>query len=115
MRSTAPNRHSLIVGPMLLFGAILVLAQAPAPGTHDARLVSEFKEKTQQYLNWRENVAGKAPAPTDSPGKLDAARRELADKIRTERAATKQGELFTPEIAQYFRRNISQTMSGKYG
>jgi hypothetical protein len=104
----------------LIFALLLAtwagLAQAPpAPGTSDAKAVADFEQRTKQYLDWRESRVGKSPAPANSPDKIVAARRDLANKVRVGRAGTKQGEIFTPEIADYFHRQIAATLNGRHG
>lgn len=94
--------------------AALSLAQTSG-GSNPARVVAEFEQRAKQYLDWRETTVGKAPYPTNSPGKIVAARQELANKVRVSRAGAKQGEVFTPEIANYFRREITATFNGRYG
>jgi hypothetical protein len=107
-------RWSFIFAAALL--AVGGLAQAPpAPGSNDTKLVADFRQRAQQYLDWRENTVGKSPPPANSPAKIVAARHELANKVRVSRASAKQGELFTPEIADYFRHQIAATMNGRYG
>jgi hypothetical protein len=91
------------------------LAQGAAPSSNKAKVVSDFQRRTKQYLDWREKAVGNPPAMTDSPEKIVAARRDLANKVRVARAGAKQGEIFTPQIAEYFRRQISATLSGRYG
>jgi len=100
---------------MLVVGLGLSLAQAPAPGSVDAKLISEFKERVNQYLQLREKVAGSAPSSTDVPEKLAESRNEFSNKIRAARGSAKQGEIFRPEVAQYFQREISATLNGRYG
>ena len=102
---------------LVLLSASVTLAQspAPAPNSNNAKLVTDFKARANQYLAWRQKTVGAAPSPTDSPEKLDAARHELANKIRTARAGAKQGAIFTPSIADYFRNQISATMKGPHG
>ncbi|HKW19364.1 MAG TPA: hypothetical protein VJO35_17780 [Terriglobales bacterium] len=88
---------------------------APAPNSTGAKLVEQFKGQAAEYLAWREKTVGSGPPPTDSPEKLDAVRHDLANKIRTARAGAKQGKIFTPQIADYFRRQISATLNGRHG
>ncbi len=108
-------RGFLISTPVLL-AALTGLAQAPpAPESKDAKLVADFEQRAKQYLDWREKTAGKTPSPTNSPDKIIAARHELADKVRVARAGAKQGEIFTPEIAGYFHREIAATFNGRQG
>ena len=87
----------------------------PAPGSNDAKLVAEFEERAQQYLHWRETSIGKTPSPANSPQKIVTARHDLANKVRVGRAGAKQGEIFNPEVADYFRRQIAATLSGRHG
>lgn len=117
-----PARRSKIITrwyftcPALLLAALTGLAQAPpAPGSNEAKLVADFKQRAQQYLDWRENTVGKTPPPANSPEKIVAVRHELANKVRASRAGAKQGEIFTHEIADYFRHQIAATMNGRYG
>jgi hypothetical protein len=39
----------------------------------------------------------------------------LAEKVRALRQGAKQGDIFTPETAAYFRRQISATLAGRDG
>ena len=100
----------------LLLASLASSAQAPpAPGSNDAKLVAEFQQRARQYLDWREKTAGKPPAPTDSPEKIVASRRDLANRVRVARAGAPQGQIFTSEVAGYFRREIAVTLNGRSG
>jgi hypothetical protein len=100
----------------LLLATFAGLAQAPpAAGTNDAKAVADFEKRAKQYLEWRERTVGKSPAPANSPDKIVAARHNLANKVRVARAGVKQGEIFTPEIADYFHRQIAATLNGRHG
>lgn len=100
----------------LLLASLASFAQtAPAPASNDAKLVADFQHRAKQYLDWRDKTVGKLPAPANSPQKIVAARQELANKVRVARAGAPQGQIFTPEIADYFRRQIAKTMNGRYG
>jgi hypothetical protein len=104
-------------------GAVLALcalplsgvAQAPPNGSADAKLARDFQDRTKQYLDLRKKVAGKSTSPTDSPQAITSRQRELANKVRVARAGRQQGEIFTPEIAQYFRQQIANTLRGPHG
>jgi hypothetical protein len=114
MPTNAPTRR-IVVLIGILFALLVNLGQGATPGPSQANRVSEFQQRAKQYLSWREKTAGKAASPADSPEKLLVARRELANKIRVGRAGTQQGEIFTPQIAEYFRRQISTSLNGRYG
>ena len=86
-----------------------------APGSRDSSLVKDFNARAKRYIEWRNKTAGNTPSASNSAEKLDGERQALANKIRTARAGAKQGEIFAPEIAQYFRRQIAATLRGDNG
>jgi len=100
----------------LLLAAMASFAQAPPPpGSNDAKVVADFEQRAKQYLDWREKTVGKTPSPVNSPEKIVAARHDLANRVRVGRAGAKQGEVFSSEIADYFRREIAATLNGYHG
>lgn len=108
--------RGFLISTAVLLAALTGLAQAPpARGSNDAKLVADFEQRAKQYLDWREKTAGKTPSPANSPERIVAARHELANKVRVARAGAKQGELFTPEIADYFCREIRATFNSRHG
>jgi hypothetical protein len=110
---------TLVMIALVLLGAgfgASVAAQAPHRGTpEDNKVSSDFEARAKQYLDLRKKVAGKAPKPNDSPAAIVSSQRELGNKVRVARAGAKQGEIFTPEIAEYFRRQIAATLAGPHG
>jgi len=99
---------------MLLLVAGLSLA-APVPSQDNARTVNDFEARVTKYLDLRKKEAGSAPRPTNSPEKLAETQQKLAAKVRALRQDAKQGDIFAPEIAVYFRRQISATVAGPNG
>lgn len=108
------NSWFLISAAALLASFASVAQAPPAPGSNDAKAVAEFQQRAKQYLDWR-NKTGESPSAGDSPEKIIAARRELANKVRVGRAGAKQGEVFNQEVADYFRREIAATLNGRHG
>ncbi len=91
-------------------------AQKPATaGTPDAAIVAEFEAKVHDYLDFRQQHVGAPPKPTNNPAEIVARQREMGDKLRVARAGAKQGEIFTPRIAAYFRRQIGASFAGAHG
>ena len=87
----------------------------PTAGTTDAALVSDFEAKVKQYLDFRQQHAGLPLKPTDNPGEIVARQRETGNKIRVARAGAKQGEIFSPAIASYFRKQIAASFASRHG
>ena len=119
MRQYKTNRNILrIVASAALVASVSMtaLAQKPATsGTPDAAVVQQFKSKLEQYREFRRQHAGPPPKPSDNPAGIVAKQREIGNKLRVARAGAKQGEIFTPEIAEYFRRQIAASFAGTHG
>jgi hypothetical protein len=63
----------------------------------------------------RQKIAGDPPGSSSDPGRILAQRRELANKVRVARAGAKQGEIFVPPVADYFRHQIAASLAGPHG
>jgi hypothetical protein len=88
---------------------------SPVPTQDNARTVKDFEARVAKYLDLRKKEAGSAPRPTNSPEKLAETQQERAAKVSALRQDAKQGDIFTPEIAAYFRRQISAALAGRDG
>jgi hypothetical protein len=101
---------------LALLGAMPLYAQRPpTAGSADAKVVADFETRVKQYIDFREKIAGKPPKPTDNPQEIVTRQRELTAKIRVAHAGAKQGEIFTPQIAEYFRHQIHSSLAGRHG
>ena len=89
-----------VVGIGLIVTALAQSSRSPNP----EGIAADLQARAKQYLEFRKKVAGNSPKSTSTPSKITSAQSELANKIRIARAGAKQGEIFTPEIAAYFRR-----------
>lgn len=83
----------------------------------DAPLIAEFESRVDKYMEMRNKLKKDAPPlkETPDPAKIKAAQDGLAAKIREARADAKQGEIFTPEIRQLFRRLMYPETKGTEG
>ncbi len=116
MKAWLCNRQCFIAVAAVCLVPLLFAAQGSASNSsEDARLVNEFQQRVKQYLELRKKAAGQAPKPTDSPQVIASSQRELGNKVRVARAGAKQGEIFAPEIAQYFRRQLAAVLVGPHG
>jgi len=94
----------------------MAIPQTSPPGVgENARLSQEFQSRAAKYLDLRKQVAGKSTRPSNSPEALTASQKELGSKIRRARSGAKQGEIFTPELSSFFRRQVSQSLNGPHG
>jgi hypothetical protein len=94
---------------------------AVQPGTQatnaDAQLMVEFKKRIDDYLAMREKFKKEVPPlkETKDPAKIRASQEALASKIREARKTAKQGDIFTPETRQLFRRLMYPEVKGREG
>lgn len=99
----------------LICAAILVTALGSAwAKIDDAQVVKDFEARVSSYIDVHKQQAN-AAKPTDSPSKLAEQKNQNAEKMRSARPEAKQGDIFTPDIASYFRRQIAATLTGHDG
>jgi hypothetical protein len=117
LMSLSKTQRLLLALTLALAGMLTPgFAQAPpSAGTEDARIADELQARVKQYLDLRQKAGGKLPGPDNVSAHIVSRQRELADKVRVVRAGAKQGEVFTPEIVQYFRRQIAASLAGRHG
>jgi hypothetical protein len=114
MTQTLRKRLSLgALAALLVMGNAAAQAQA-AQAQNDAALVKDFQTRVEKYLNLHK-ITGIAKKTTDSPDKLAEQKQQAAEKIRESRPAAKQGDIFTPEIGAYFKKQIAATLQGPEG
>jgi hypothetical protein len=86
------------------------LAAADAAGVTDS-----FKERVKQYVKLREQLEGKLPklSTEAKPADIEAHQDAFGNLLRAARANAKPGDLFTTEVAQYFRLVIKDEFKGQ--
>jgi hypothetical protein len=100
---------------LILVSGNFAQAQTPAPSDQpDANLLADFGSRVEKYLQSRQKAGG-APKPATEAEKLAAHRKQTASKVKVERVEAKQGDIFTPEIATYFKKQIAATFAGPEG
>ena len=91
-----------------------LVGHSVAQSKDDAAAVKDFQERVTKYLDvHKETHIDKKP--TDSPHKLADQKQQAAEKIRQTRGAAKQGDIFTPQIATYFKKQIATALQGADG
>jgi hypothetical protein len=93
--------------------AVLLLA-APAYPQDDTATVKDFQQRVNKYmlLRRRQHVTVNA---SNSADQLAEQKQQAAEKIQTARPVARQGDIFTPAIAAYFKKQIAATMQGADG
>lgn len=105
---------TLVVAVLGVSGPV-VAQKPPTAGTVDGAVASDFEARIKQYLDFRQQHVGVSPKPTQNPAEIVARQREMGNKIRVARAGAKQGEIFSPRITQYFRKQIAASFAGQHG
>jgi hypothetical protein len=96
-----------------IFSAI-VAGSGAAQSVDDAAVLKDFQERVTNYLSiQKEN--GVNSKPSNSAKKLEERKQEAQEKMRESRPAAKQGNIFTPQIGAYFKKQIAATMRGTDG
>jgi hypothetical protein len=81
----------------------------------DARIVASFEGRVRHYvdLHRRLEVTVPAPAISDDWSQIRGAIEALAGTIRGARRDARQGDIFTPEIARWFRQQVARYLEGR--
>jgi hypothetical protein len=111
------NSRRLMWGSGGIFLMAMMISVLPARARtpqDDAQVVKDFGARISSYMDLHKKEAGDAK-PTDSPEKLAQQRKEIAAKMQAARTDAHQGDIFTPPIAGYFRRQIAATLAGHDG
>jgi len=90
----------------------MAAAQQPAAKPADPAF-QDFAARAAQYAKLQKTVP--RPRPTTQSEQIIEYRQELAQKVQQARANAKQGDLFTPQISDAFRRVIRDTFEGPDG
>ncbi len=101
-------------GSGCVFCALSGQAAAQTFTNHPAQVLEDFDNRVNAYVDLH-NAADRELTrlkPTDSPATILDHQRMLADKIRQKRTRVGQGNIFTPEISQEFRRLVAVAMRG---
>ena len=113
---------SLITALLLSCGIVTATVgiQQPKPEPKvnaDALLLVDLKQRIDKYMELHNRLEKKGPAlkRTDEPAKIKASQDALAAAIQAERVGAKQGDIFTPEVAQLLRRLLAPEVKGKEG
>jgi hypothetical protein len=77
--------------------------------TKEEPILKDFQERITKYLEIHKGVSTK---PSDSADKLAEQKQQVTEKIRETRPDAKQGDIFTPQIGAYFKKQIAAALQG---
>jgi hypothetical protein len=79
------------------------------------QLIARFEGRVKEYSVLRERLEDKLPKlPKDAkPEQIKAHKIRFEEIVREARPTAKQGDLFTPDVANYIRATIRNTYTGK--
>jgi hypothetical protein len=103
-----------IAAVLLSCAPIVAAAQAVNP---DAKVLADFQERVKKYVELQKDASKglSVTKETEEPGKIKASQDALAGRIRAARPSARRGDIFTPEIAQAFRRLMYPETKGRAG
>ena len=106
--------YGLVAALMMGAGAAVGAAGSPEDDA-ELRAARAFAEKVGAYVSLQKAVVQKTSAkPSPASASVIALRREgLASELAAARRNVGQGEIFSPEVGDHFRRLIHHAFSGK--
>ena len=98
----------------LLVGLLSILFPYAVAQKGDESAVKEFQNRIDNYLSAKkkQDITKK---PTDSPSKLAQEKQQTAEKTKESRPEAQQGDIFTPAVTAYFKKQIESTLRGPDG
>jgi hypothetical protein len=95
----------------------MTTATAQQPVNADARVQADFKDRVDKYMELHNRLEKDSPPlkETKNPAEIKLSEDVLAKKIREARKTARQGEIFTPEVQQLFRRLMYPETVGTAG
>ena len=96
------------MGFLALVLAVLGAQAHPPPINQTAPATAEFLKRVQDYSSLHRRVVQKVGAldPTKSPKEIAMREQALGEALRAARQGAKQGDIFTPDVANLFRTII---------
>lgn len=91
--------------------------EPPPDTTVSGKAVEEFTARVKDYAALHQKLEGTLPKLPDkaTPQQIDAKQRELGRLMKQARATAKQGDVFTPTMQAYVRKQLEKVFSGPEG
>jgi hypothetical protein len=99
---------------LVVISCSLVVASAAAQVKSNSAIVKDFNDRINKYESLKKNQS----IPNKQSNSAEVVTKEkhqAAQKLQNARPAARQGDIFTPAIAAYFKRQIQATLHGPGG
>jgi hypothetical protein len=84
-----------------------------APSNPDSAIVEDFNARLDNYVKKQRALLKDSPIAEDAtPAQIKARQDTLAAELRVIRKNAKQGDIFTPQVAELFKRLMSPEVKG---
>jgi hypothetical protein len=127
MKSNKTTRAPFAVGVSLALlivasgssaaGSVVDPQMPPAPVLSDAdkKAFAAFDDRVKVYMKLRERVRNTLKKPSDEskPEQIEAYKKTFQERVRAARTGAKQGDVFTPDIAQFIRNTAKAEFKGR--
>lgn len=91
--------------------------EPPPDSTVTGKAVEEFTAKVKEYAALHKKLEDGLPQlpAKPTPEQIDAKQRELGRLVRQARATARQGDVFTPTMQAYVKKQLTKVFSGPEG
>jgi len=115
MRTGVALESIVLVSCLLSAPAPSAARQLPSVSASDQKSLSDFSKKAKDYVSKEHMLAQDKMKPTSDVAKLQDQRRQLRDAVQQARANARQGDFFTAETAEIFRKLLVDLLNGPDG
>ena len=113
---TARAFQAIVLAGMVAISPIASSAlQSPSLSSSNQKLLSAFSKKAKDYIDQEHMLTQDKMKPTTDVAKLQEQRKQLREAVQQSRANARQGELFTAESADVFRKILVNVLNGPDG
>ena len=115
MRTGLALESFVLISCLLSAPAPSAARQLPSVSASDQKSLSDFSKKAKDYVSKEHMLAQDKMKPTSDVAKLQDQRRQLRDAVQQARANARQGDFFTAETAEIFRKILVDLLNGPDG
>lgn len=101
--------------PAVALALVCLLGVAGQASPRPYSVINDFGVRVSKYLELRKQAAGDPSKSSNSAQVVKENQGAMAEKVRAARADARQGDIFSPKIAAYFRRQIARSLAGPDG